>query len=79
MWSIFMLDKFFAGGFPELTLCNANTMHLNLPCETRNFELDIPIATSTLIPRLSSGALESGIDLMGHMCRLVRIRHEVLE
>ncbi|CAI7660908.1 unnamed protein product [Penicillium pancosmium] len=79
MWSIFMLDKFNSGGFAELTLCNASTMHLNLPCEERNFELDIPTTTATLTPTFSSGTLESGIGLMGHMSRLVKIRHDVLE
>lgn len=79
MWSIFMLDKFCAGGFAELTLCNANTMQVNLPCDERNFELDIPIATPKLIPATTSGGLESGIGIMGYMSRLVKIRHEVLE
>lgn len=79
MWSIFMLDKFYSGGFAELTLCNASTMHLNLTCEERNFELDIPTTTATLTPTSSSGTLESGIGLMGHMSRLVKIRNEVLE
>ncbi|KAJ5975135.1 hypothetical protein N7481_008842 [Penicillium waksmanii] len=79
MWSIFMLDKFYSGGFAELTLCKASTMHLNLPCEERNFELDIPTATATLTPTSPPGTLEDGIGLMGHMPRLVKIRHEVLE
>jgi hypothetical protein len=79
MWSIFMLDKFYAGGFAEFTLCHASTMHLNLPCEERNFELDIPTATSILTPASPSETYESGIGLMGHMSRLVKIRHEVLE
>lgn len=79
MWSIYILDKFYAGGFTELTLCNESTMHINLPCEERNFELDIPTATPTLTPTSPSGALESGTGLMGHMCRLVKIRHDILE
>jgi hypothetical protein len=79
MWSIFMLDKFYSGGFAELTLSNVSTMHLNLPCDERNFELDIPTTTATLTPTSPSGTLESGIGLMGHMSRLVKIRHEVLE
>ncbi|KAJ5110666.1 hypothetical protein N7532_001201 [Penicillium argentinense] len=79
MWSIFMLDKYYAGGFGELTLCNAETMHVNLPCEERNFELDIPVTTFPLNTSPSQTCKSvSDIGIMGHMSRLVQIRHEVL-
>ncbi|KAJ5722990.1 hypothetical protein N7488_001025 [Penicillium malachiteum] len=78
VWSIFMLDKLYAGGFPELTLCPANTLHVKLPCEEQNFELDIPVETSLLV---KSGPFseESGIGIMGYIARLMSIRHAILE
>lgn len=79
MWSIFMFDKMYAGGFPELTLCAANTMRINLACEQRNFDLDIPIDTSALEPFSPCTNLEKGIGIMGHITRLMNIRHAILE
>ncbi|KAJ5736659.1 uncharacterized protein N7483_001784 [Penicillium malachiteum] len=78
VWSIFMLDKLYAGGFPELTLCPADTLHVKLPCEEQNFELDIPVETS-LLAQSGSFSEESGIGIMGYITRLMSIRHAVLE
>lgn len=79
MWAIFMFDKGYAGGLSELTLCAANTIHINLPCEQRNFDLDIPIDTSVLEPFRQCVDLEKGVGIMGHITRLMNIRHAVLE
>ncbi|OKP08262.1 hypothetical protein PENSUB_5629 [Penicillium subrubescens] len=79
MWSIFMFDKMYAGGISELTLCTASTMHISLPCEGRNFDLDIPIETSVLEPANANAELEAGIGIMGHITRLMNIRHAILE
>ncbi|KAJ5299276.1 hypothetical protein N7476_010833 [Penicillium atrosanguineum] len=79
MWSIFMLDRLYAGGFPELTLCATETIHINLPCEERNFDLDIPLSTPVLKPTITTPELESGIGIMGYITRLIDIRHAILE
>jgi hypothetical protein len=79
MWSIFMFDKMYSGGISELTLCTASTMHISLPCEERNFDLDIPIETSALEPTSPGAELEAGIGIMGHITRLLNIRHAILE
>lgn len=74
-----MFDKMYAGGISELTLCTAGTMHISLPCEGRNFDLDIPIETSVLEPSSPGSELEEGIGIMGHITRLMNIRHTILE
>ncbi|KAJ5692019.1 hypothetical protein N7462_001442 [Penicillium macrosclerotiorum] len=79
MWSIFMLDKLYAGGFTELVLCSPSTMHIKLPCEERNFELDMTVETPILEPARPDSQLESNIGIMGYITRLMNIRHAVLE
>ncbi|GKZ47158.1 hypothetical protein AbraIFM66951_010507 [Aspergillus brasiliensis] len=72
MWSIFILDKQYAGGFLELTLCPPETMYIQLPCEERSFELEIPVATSTLFPSEVSLDHENKVGLMGYMIMSAR-------
>ncbi|OJJ67131.1 hypothetical protein ASPBRDRAFT_200302 [Aspergillus brasiliensis CBS 101740] len=79
MWSIFMLDKQYAGGFLELTLCPPETMYIQLPCGERSFELEIPVITSTLYPSEVSPDREKKVGLMGYMVRIFAIRHDILQ
>ncbi|OKL58639.1 hypothetical protein UA08_06242 [Talaromyces atroroseus] len=81
MWSIFILDKFYAGGFSDVTLCPVEAMHIQLPCQERSFELEIPVETCYLnIDTLGVAPdYDRNTGTMGNVIRMVAIRHRILQ
>jgi hypothetical protein len=77
MWSIFVLDKFFAGGIPDFTLCPASTLRIGLPCNERNFELNIETETEGLTD-ISRTIPPSTLGSKAYLIRLLDIRDQIL-
>jgi hypothetical protein len=78
MWDIFYIDKLYSGGFAEMSVCPAQSMHIQLPCSQENFELGIPVATGKLFP---SEGEESNMTYVGNrffILRLCNLRYEIL-
>lgn len=76
MWSIFAFDKMCAGGMVEYTLCEAETVHIQLPCRERYFEFDTPVQTGSLATRPDISA--SGLSLSAVILRVLDVRHRIL-
>ncbi|OAK99950.1 hypothetical protein IQ06DRAFT_153009 [Phaeosphaeriaceae sp. SRC1lsM3a] len=77
MWSLFMIDMTLAGGIRDFTMCHADTIHVQLPCEEHNFEFDIPQTTDQLLPA-RNGASADSIGALAIFVRLRWFRHRIL-
>jgi len=83
MWSIYIIDKFYSGGVPELTLCAPEDMHIRLPCNERLFEFGIPSNAPYLAEEehMSTASLNDESKDMGvlaYYIQLLSIRHRIL-
>lgn len=83
MWSIFIIDKFYSGGVPELTLCAPEDMHIRLPCNERSFDFGIASNAPHLAEKeqMSTKSLCNESEDMGvlaYYIRLLSIRHRIL-
>ena len=78
MWSLYILDGGLAGGISELTLCPSTTLHIQLPCQERNFEFDLEQKTEPLQPRPHQ-AVSDTIGSLGLYIRIWWLRHRVLQ
>lgn len=75
MWGIYILDTMLAGGLPEFTLCPSDVMHIRLPSQESNFELDIPGPNVLL-----DGAINRSTDLglLAYYIRVMSLRDSIL-
>ncbi|KAB8298728.1 hypothetical protein EYC80_000903 [Monilinia laxa] len=79
MWSIFHVDRLSAGGFPELLVCPSHSMHIQLPCSEKDFDLGIPGETAPLIPTRTNESESMHLGLRTFYFRISDIRHRILE
>lgn len=79
MWSIFHVDRLSAGGFPELLVCPSHSMHIQLPCSEKDFDLGIPGETAPLISTRTNEAESMHMGLRSFYFRISDIRHRILE
>ncbi|ESZ93871.1 hypothetical protein SBOR_5729 [Sclerotinia borealis F-4128] len=79
MWSIFHVDRLSAGGFPELLVCPSHSIHIQLPCSEKDFDLGIPGETAPLISTRNNEADSMHLGLRSFYFRISDIRHRVLE
>ncbi|APA08867.1 hypothetical protein SS1G_02678 [Sclerotinia sclerotiorum 1980 UF-70] len=79
MWSIFHVDRLSAGGFPELLVCPSHSMHIQLPCSEKDFDLGIPGETAPLISTRTNEAESMHLGLRTFYFRISDIRHRILE
>ncbi|TGO28064.1 hypothetical protein BPAE_0032g00060 [Botrytis paeoniae] len=79
MWSIFHVDRLSAGGFPELLVCPSHSMHIQLPCSEKDFDLGIPGETAPLISIRTNESESMHLGLRSFYFRISDIRHRVLE
>lgn len=77
MWSVFLLDMHLASGLPDFTLCQAESIHIQLPCRTENFELDISQTTEPLRRTQTVAPRSIGLDAL--FIRLSWIRGKILK
>lgn len=75
MWSIYCFDSIYSSGRNELTSCTEGTIHLQLPCHERAFEIDDPCVTAPLRGHLN--AQVSGIGTTGFLIRILDIRDRI--
>ena len=78
MWSLHILDGGLAGGISELMLCGSNSMHIQLPCQERNFEFDLEQQTEPLQPRPHQPVSDS-IGSLGLYIRIMWLRQKALQ
>lgn len=78
MWSLFLIDMTLAGGIRDFTMCHAETIHVQLPCEEHNFEFDIEQTTDQLFPTGNGAATES-LGALAIFVRLRWLRHRILQ
>ncbi|KAK4120960.1 PARP-domain-containing protein [Parathielavia appendiculata] len=77
MWSIYMIDASISTGQPDVALWNdaEHQIHLQLPCNERNFDFDLPDPTELLRgpgPD-SSGVVPPLPDVLGLMALHIRL------
>ncbi|CAK7225298.1 hypothetical protein SBRCBS47491_005839 [Sporothrix bragantina] len=85
MWALYMIDSSMANGYADFSLwayradradAHADVMNIQLPCNERNFEFDLPERTEPLRPppRGPDGSLPPLPDDIGFLALHVRIR-----
>ena len=77
MWSLYMLDGTLSGSIPELTLCPSTALHIQLPCQERNFEFDLEQQTEPLQPKPQQPVSDS-VGSLGLYIRIMWLRSKVL-
>ncbi|GAB1313792.1 hypothetical protein MFIFM68171_04002 [Madurella fahalii] len=78
VWSLYMIDSFISAGQPDLALWPdaEHQIHVQLPCNERNFEFDLPEPTELLRPPAPdpAGVIPPLPDVLGFMALHVRIQ-----
>lgn len=77
MWSIYILDKFYADGTSDFTVCSSESMHLNLPCDERSFELDHKVRAQALVPDPAQPS-DSEVGIFAYLVRILDIKDRIL-
>jgi hypothetical protein len=77
MWAFLTIDSGINGGYSNFTVLPADAMHIQLPCNERNFEFDLPQATQHLRPIPERPFVEDIGSLASHV-RLLWIRSRIL-
>jgi hypothetical protein len=78
MWSLFILDTTFAGGIRDFSVCSAQSLHIQLPCQERNFDLDLEETTEPLQAGLVRSASVT-VGSLGFYIRILWIRYRILQ
>lgn len=78
MWSLFMIDMTLAGGIRELSLCPAESIYIQLPCQDENFEFDIEQKTEPLKPILDQST-SPGLGSLATYLRICWLRYRILQ
>ena len=78
MWSLYILDTLSAAGLQEFSLSSAHTMYIQLPCEERQFELDITQVTESLeLQGNQSNPIDIGSFAL--YVRIIWLRNKILQ
>lgn len=77
MWSVYISDKFLAGGIPEFTLCRRESIHVQLPCNETLFEMGAQAKTDSLIASADDEYV-SNMGSRAYLIRLLDIRDRIL-
>jgi hypothetical protein len=78
MWSLYIIDTTLAGGIRELVIWPTSSIHIQLPCQERNFEFDLWQETEPLQPKANEPLAES-IGSLGMYVRILWLRHRILQ
>lgn len=77
MWAVFLLDATLSSGMPDFSVCRAELLHIQLPCNERNFELDEDQITEPLqVPSVQQTS--NGAGLQAWFIRMFWIRIRIL-
>jgi hypothetical protein len=75
VWAIYLLDRLFASGIEDLSLCPLERIHIRLPCDDRSFERGL--ASRAEYPKQ---APEKGdMDPLAYIIRLYECREKILQ
>lgn len=77
MWAFCTIDSGINGGYSDFTLLSPDSMHIQLPCNERNFEFDLPQVTEFLKPIPTKPFPDDVGSLLLHV-RLLWMRSRVL-
>ena len=77
MWAFCTIDSGINGGYSDFTLLSPDSMHIQLPCNERNFEFDLPQVTEFLRPIPTKPFPDDVGSLLLHV-RLLWMRSRVL-
>ncbi|KAL8283621.1 hypothetical protein RQP46_005416 [Phenoliferia psychrophenolica] len=83
MWACYCLDKFVGGGILDVMNVSESSLKIQLPCQDRNFALQIPVVTPTLsiaTERYFTGdtVTHGSLGLSAHYFLLIYVRARVL-
>ncbi|KAH9996642.1 hypothetical protein F4779DRAFT_631561 [Xylariaceae sp. FL0662B] len=76
-WALLAIDSGINGGYPDFTLMPADSMHIQLPCNERNFEFDLPQVTEYLRP-IPTRPFPDDVGSLALHVRLLWMRSRVL-
>ncbi|KAI1113319.1 hypothetical protein F5Y14DRAFT_442005 [Nemania sp. NC0429] len=76
MWAFLAIDSGVNGGQPDFTLLPPDSLHIQLPCNERNFEFDLPQVTGHLRP-LPSQPFPDEVGSLALHVRLLWMRSRV--
>lgn len=82
MWSCYIIDLLLCSGVKRLMLWDPANIKAQLPCQERNYTLQIPCETESLYPiRTGSPGIRSSdnLGIEAYYIRLFHIRGKVLE
>lgn len=77
MWAFMTIDSGINGGYTDFTLLPAEAMHIQLPCNERNFEFDLPQITGHLRP-IPDKPFPDDVGSLALHVRLLWIRSRIL-
>ncbi|KAI0471560.1 hypothetical protein GGR56DRAFT_77540 [Xylariaceae sp. FL0804] len=77
MWAFLTIDSGINGGYPDFTLLPSDSMHVQLPCNERNFEFDLPQVTEHLRP-IPTKPFPDDVGSLALHVRLLWMRSRVL-
>ncbi|KAI1335286.1 hypothetical protein F5Y15DRAFT_255905 [Xylariaceae sp. FL0016] len=77
MWAFLTIDSGINGGYPDFTLLPSESMHIQLPCNERNFEFDLPQVTEHLRP-IPTKPFPDDVGSLALHVRLLWMRSRVL-
>ncbi|KAH7033609.1 uncharacterized protein B0I36DRAFT_430789 [Microdochium trichocladiopsis] len=77
MWAFVTIDSGINGGYPDFTLLPSESMHIQLPCNERNFEFDLPQVTEHLRP-IPTKPFPDDVGSLALHVRLLWMRSRVL-
>jgi hypothetical protein len=75
-WAIYLLDRLFASGIEDLSLCPMERIYIRLPCDDRSFERGI--VSRAEYHKHEEGAERSIMDPLSYLIRLYEYREKIL-
>lgn len=78
MWSLYIVDSSLCGGIREFSLCPAESIYIQLPCQERNFEFDLQQVTEPLQVDMNQHIPDS-IGSLGMYIRVCWLRYRILQ
>ncbi|KAI0130000.1 hypothetical protein BJ170DRAFT_296247 [Xylariales sp. AK1849] len=77
MWAFLTIDSGINGGYPDFTLLPSEALHIQLPCNERNFEFDLPQVTGHLKP-IPDKPFPDDVGSLALHVRLLWVRSRIL-
>ncbi|KAH8172059.1 fungal specific transcription factor domain-containing protein [Sarocladium implicatum] len=82
LWSLYMLDTTIAAGYNDFTLFHEGLIHVQLPCQDHNFQMDIPQAAEYLDSYKTQSSLNVSKDTQSPSALVIQalsLRQRILQ